>query len=575
MFLGTYIQYKLRHCYTFIIGIALAAIHITSSYNNHHNNSPSCSSSHPLKPIPFLSHYYRASNRVMKKKNAPVTEADPMQNNKPWIMKSKCRCGQCEIDISWNTITTSTAATNNGTTTGNNSSMTTTVQQPNDTYTLDCYCSKCRIYHGSVFTSYVQVSKEQVQIRKAQSNRMKYYRHTCDEIIESTTFPNSTTVVERIFCSKCYSKLATTATTTITAAVTVNNITNTATTNSRHTNTPHLPNNTTTTTTTINQLWYINMGCIVDKSILTDFALYWRNHRIPKQISQKVSWYPAQPKYKSRNGSTGSDDDDNDEDDEEEEEEEETEENDIDIDNENDDAEEVEETNYDENSIYEDDSNNEGTSDDDNKSNDYNSNDSRSNDVAADDDEYVRNDTSQQQPRTPIRGGCACGRVQYQIQQGTIDVPNELPICYCRLCRQMSGSAFVPWIYMSTSKKNNFQWIIDYKKTLKLLRTTSFGKRHVCTHCGTVITILYNSEKKDYIWPTAASIYDLRPHDITLNNNNSSNNDNSIVCHNSHHKADHPIHDGILRSVRHIYCQDNAIWYQIPKDRLPRSFNND
>jgi hypothetical protein len=176
----------------------------------------------------------------------------------------------------------------------------------------------------------------------------------------------------------------------------------------------------------------------------------------------------------------------------------------------------------------------------------------------------------------------------------------------------MHGTAFVPWIYITHTKKH-FQWITNdtdrskslssmninsnkktarasNQKALKLIRTTNFGQRHVCTYCGVVLTILYDEERKEYIWPTAASIYDNNDYihsnslgsvkidssanaSITTNsthNNETTGHNNNIHCSNKKH---HLIRNDILQSVRHIYCQDNAIWYQIPKDGLPRSYH--
>ena len=547
MFLRTYIQYKLQRWYTFIIGISLATIN-NDYISDHHQHQQQ-----HHRPIAFLSHqsYKTSSNRVTKKtETATAPKLKAKKNNKKknhnWIMKSQCRCGKCEIDITWDSTNTRTTGTGS-----------TTLMRPKDTYTWDCYCSKCRIYHGSVFTSFAKVSNEQVMIRK--QSTMQYYKHTCDEIHDehaSSTSPKTSSadtdvvIVERIFCSNCYCKLATTATTT--AATT---------------------SDSNTIATADNKVWYFNLGCIVDKTIRADFALYWRNHRASKQTSQTVSWYPALPRFPKASF-------DRDEDEDEEEDEGEDEENNISNDDENDEE---------ENSVRNEDNN-------------------KSTEDTTDDSKDGSEITAHPDISQPIRGGCACGRVQYQINHSTIDVPNELPICYCRLCRQMHGTAFVPWIYM-TNKKNHFQWItndaaatkkstknddtnssrnddaaIANKKALKLIRTTSFGQRHVCTYCGVVLTILYDEEKKEYIWPTAASIYDhqylnstgshvinsVTP-TIRTNQSHTETSDNNST--NDNNNNSHPIHNDILQSVRHIYCQDNANWYQIPKDGLPRSYH--
>jgi hypothetical protein len=139
-------------------------------------------------------------------------------------------------------------------------------------------------------------------------------------------------------------------------------------------------------------------------------------------------------------------------------------------------------------------------------------------------------------PTYNFTGGCSCGNARFSITDW--DVPNEIPHCYCRLCRQMSGTAFVSWIWVTP---HQFQWLT---KEPTLLRTTDFGQRHVCDVCGTCLTIIYDDkEDNDYIYPTAASI-------------------------------DHfPNIDLCLDSVTHIYCHDNAAWYMLPDDGLPRYYD--
>ena len=549
MFLRTYIQYKVQRWYTFILGIALSAIHHHHHHHTHHH--------HNHRSIAFLSrHYYKSSNSKMSKKTATTTTPKSAMKQKEnrdkksgWIMKSQCRCGQCEIDILWNSTT--------------NHPMT-----PKDTVTWDCHCAQCRIYHGSVFTSYVQVSdappqQQQVQIRK--QTTLKHYRHKCDEIqnISSPTNHHTDVVVlvERVFCSNCYCKIATTAT-TITTATNITNVNSTS--------------NSNTTTSTTNKIWYFNLGCIVDQTIRADYAVHWRQHRISKQTSQTVPWYPAKPKYVP----TSNDD----------EEDEEYDQDDVEEGEDEDDTNNVEEGEDEEDDNYSnshDDEIGNDNGEDSHNVDDINRVHDQSNTIKTNDDDLST--TDHLEPKQSIRGGCACGRVQYRIHHpgGTIDIPNELPICYCRLCRQMSGTAFVPWIYI-TNKKNHFQWITTTTTTaLKLIRTTAFGRRHVCTYCGTVLTILYDEEKKDYIWPTAASIYDHRQNQYQVQNSSIGRSDNRTAIlsnhtlHNNVHSdnasknscSSHPIHNDILQSVRHIYCQDNAIWYQIPKDGLPRSYD--
>ena len=396
---------------------------------------------------------------------------------------------------------------------------------PTFTETWDCYCRHCRMYHGSVFGSFVAVksSDNNVVVIRNPHDSLRYYPHTCDAIRcrdDINHNNNNVTVVERMFCSYCYSKLATVATTTTT---------------------------TTATTTTTTKCYYINLSSLVESTIPPRVAQHWQQNRIPQQVHQMVPWYPPQPpEYPSE---------DENEDDEEDEEEE----NDEDEEEENDDEEDEEEEN--------------------------------------DEEKEYDGENDHDESSSPVRGGCACGRVRYRIS--AMDVPNELPICYCRLCRYMHGTAFVPWIYITHS---NWQWIVttatdvdettDHKNNihpisgdsstnsqhhhqqhdddddgaLKLIRTTSFGQRHVCTYCGVVLTIVYDKEQDEYIWPTAASMdYYYRDQRETTVIDDPTTTTTTTV---------HPICPEILQSVRHIYCQDVAPWYQIPPDDgFPRSYD--
>jgi hypothetical protein len=403
--LHTFVSYKLQRWYTFVIGL-------TITISNRWNTS-------------LISRKPRSMEDYSKNKNS-------------FTMISRCRCGQCELNIHWNTGSMMVDNDEDGkaspddsiinTINNNDNTKNSHILKPDTTQTFDCYCRYCRTYHGGAFTSYLEVSDHQIQIIK--QSTIKYYVDKCDEIGSNVT---------RIFCSQCYCKLATTTTTTDTTTTT----TTSKTTSKDKDTTP--------------QKWYMNMGCIADETIRADYSIYWRTNRSCKQQDEaSLQWYPALPKYKKKN--------------------------------------------------------------------------------------CIKNHPSSlsllssKDTNTVLTGGCSCGNAQYKIIP-YIDIPNELPHCYCHLCRQMSGTAFVSWLYITTK---NFIWTTN---TPKLIRTTSFGQRHVCTICGVVLTIVYDKEKNKYIWPTAASIHDL------------------------------PNMDQYLESVSHIYCHNNAIWYQLPNDGLPRYYD--
>lgn len=132
---------------------------------------------------------------------------------------------------------------------------------------------------------------------------------------------------------------------------------------------------------------------------------------------------------------------------------------------------------------------------------------------------------------TAPSGSCACGKCQYQIRHA----PYELQHCYCRLCRQLSGAAFQTWIPVENED-------IVWNKPPPLIRTTEHGQRHICTDCGSVLTIVYD-DQPEMTWPAAGGL-----DDATL-----------------------PMPTGdYLQRVCHICCTWKQAWYTLPKDGLER-----
>ena len=52
------------------------------------------------------------------------------------------------------------------------------------------------------------------------------------------------------------------------------------------------------------------------------------------------------------------------------------------------------------------------------------------------------------QPETPIRGGCLCGEVAFEVTP-----PAKFCIhCHCTMCRRANGAAFVTWVVMPEAR---------------------------------------------------------------------------------------------------------------------------
>jgi hypothetical protein len=158
-----------------------------------------------------------------------------------------------------------------------------------------------------------------------------------------------------------------------------------------------------------------------------------------------------------------------------------------------------------------------------------------------------------------IHGGCACGMSQYTIRYYT--PPSELQHCYCRLCRQCSGSAFQTWVPIPThffswnmvhseaeQQQQQSQTALDDDNHLEpeFIRTTSHGGRHMCRNCRGVLTIEYDEDEGETIWPAAGGF-----HDESLPFTQEGMN-------------------AYLDRVVHIGCSWKQSWYSIPHDGLDR-----
>jgi hypothetical protein len=156
-----------------------------------------------------------------------------------------------------------------------------------------------------------------------------------------------------------------------------------------------------------------------------------------------------------------------------------------------------------------------------------------------------------------MTGGCACGQHRYRINYKP---PQELQHCYCRLCRQLSGSPFMTWIpvynedieWMTTNSAESSDSATATTSTTRtpegeppLVRTTEHGQRHICTSCGGALTIVYD-EQPEMTWPAAGGLDDTAiPVDVATISR--------TLC-----------------NVMHICCRYRQMWYQLPRDGLPR-----
>lgn len=187
--------------------------------------------------------------------------------------------------------------------------------------------------------------------------------------------------------------------------------------------------------------------------------------------------------------------------------------------------------------------------------------------VPLDDDRLMQ----QAEPKTVVSsGGCTCGACQYEFKYYS---PSELQHCYCNLCRQLSGSMFMSWVPVPESMQN-FRWIKEGAVTKvnlgtpqrasvpdgprqstrpisegepQLVRYTDIGQRHACAQCGSILSILYDSENTmdddAMIWLAAGGFDSVRfPFNVA------------------------PYLDRVL----HICCRFKPDWYVLPDDDMPQ-----
>ena len=154
--------------------------------------------------------------------------------------------------------------------------------------------------------------------------------------------------------------------------------------------------------------------------------------------------------------------------------------------------------------------------------------------------------------QTMVTGGCSCGAYQYEFPVQYESTILELQHCYCNLCRRLSGSPFSTWVPIG---RDELEWkhsavttseaTRSHSRSPPMIRTTPFGRRHVCPTCAGVLTIVYDSQP-DLVWPAAGGFDDLNvPTEL----------------------------ENLLGRVVHICCRWKQSWYDIPMDDMERLDN--
>lgn len=77
-----------------------------------------------------------------------------------------------------------------------------------------------------------------------------------------------------------------------------------------------------------------------------------------------------------------------------------------------------------------------------------------------------------------IVGGCFCGSIRYEIDDGKYKVGN----CHCTMCRRCHAAPFVTWLVIPS---DHFRFV---KGKTKRLDSSSHGHREFCGECGSHVT---------------------------------------------------------------------------------------
>jgi hypothetical protein len=111
---------------------------------------------------------------------------------------------------------------------------------------ITCHCRRCRKYHLTAFTTYLQVGKDQISIAKGNGQDIRVYQDSCDQVGR----------VDRWQCVHCNSKLAT-----------------------------WIPQESTA---------WLNMGPLEDESITSECCEKWKSSA-GRMLPQKAAWVDAIP----------------------------------------------------------------------------------------------------------------------------------------------------------------------------------------------------------------------------------------------------------------------------------------
>ncbi len=94
-----------------------------------------------------------------------------------------------------------------------------------------------------------------------------------------------------------------------------------------------------------------------------------------------------------------------------------------------------------------------------------------------------------------IRGGCACGRIQYT----STAIPDDMSNCHCQTCRKLGGGPFLTFASVPTM---SIHWL---NNPPDLWKRSNTAERGFCSKCGSTLSMQYYCQM-DRFSLTASSI---------------------------------------------------------------------
>lgn len=127
-----------------------------------------------------------------------------------------------------------------------------------------------------------------------------------------------------------------------------------------------------------------------------------------------------------------------------------------------------------------------------------------------------------------IKGGCACGRIQYQ----SAAQPLSVNACHCGTCQKVSGCAFLGFVDVPASE---LQWTKGQQP--EMWSRSEIAERGYCKVCGSTMSMRYHLEP-ERIGVTLGSVVEAEP--------------------------------ALPGLSAHIFLKEKAPWFVLPEDGAER-----